>query len=76
MIENEYIDDSIDVTRAALSKPKKYIIAPDAYRPILAVVYRMHLHPQSVVIYTTNFSAYGEARFDFRQAVSLLSPSL
>jgi hypothetical protein len=39
MNENNYIVDSIDVTRAALSKPKKYTIPPDAYRSILAVLY-------------------------------------
>ena len=36
----------------------------------------MYLHPQSVVIYTTDFSAYGVARIDSWQAAYLLSPPL
>ena len=66
MNENEYIVDRIDVTsyRAALPEPKKYIVSPDAYRTVLDVLYWMHSHPQSVVVYTTDFTAYGAAKFD------------
>ena len=35
---NQYIVDRIDVTRAVLSKPKKYIVPSDVYRTILAVL--------------------------------------